>query len=66
VAKAGKNGTPVGARLHEWATYVASQLWAGQSSRQVIRELEARGLAYEAAVSLVETVEEEMRRGGSV
>jgi hypothetical protein len=65
VASFGKNGTQAEARRQEWAAYVAQQLWTGLSPRQVVRELEAQGLAYETAVSLVETVEDELRRGGA-
>jgi hypothetical protein len=66
VAGAGKNGTQAGARRQEWAAYVAQQLWSGLNPRQVVRELESQGLAYETAVRLVEAVEEELRRGGAL
>ena len=66
MAGSGKNGTQAGARWAELAAFAAEQLWAGQSPRQVVRDLQARGVAYETAVSLVEMVEEELRRGGAL
>jgi hypothetical protein len=66
VAGMGKNGTLEAARWQAWTAYVAEQLWAGRSPRQVVRELEGQGLGYETAVVLVATVEEELRRGGAL
>jgi hypothetical protein len=66
VAGSGKNGTQSGARWAELTTFAAEQLWAGQNVRQVVRELEQRGLEHAPAVALVERVEEELRRRGAL
>jgi hypothetical protein len=66
VAGNGKNGTRAGARWAELTTFAAEQLWAGRTVRQVVRELEERGLEYAVAVVLVERIEEELRRGGAL
>jgi len=66
VAGTEKNGTPAGAAWAELASYVAEQLWSGKSAQQVVNDLQERGLAYAAARSLVESVEDELRRGGAL
>jgi hypothetical protein len=66
VSGSGKNGTPAGTRWDELAALAAEQLWAGQTTRQVVRALEERGLDLAAAEALVERVEEELRRGGAL
>jgi len=61
-----KNGTAIGVYWEKLSAYVANHLWAGESPRWIVRDLEARGLRYEIAAALVEAVEEALRTGGAM